>query len=659
LNTLESISGTSYDISGSAVVKVEISLKCTKDADFRDGDVEFNNYWNGREWSSKETWLPTTGTDQWVFNSSTIPYFTGNEYLIQCRGIDDAGNLEVPTEGHLIMFDAMLPRNLSIKINDGGEYTKSNTVILSLHAEDIGSGISQMAFSTDNSEWSDWEPFTDERNFSLLPNEEEKTVFFCVKDYAGNIAEPVQSTIYLDTTAPEGLSIMINGNDKYTKSKNVKLTILGVDTGSGIMDISFSDDGKNWDPWEPYRTSRRFMISGEDGEKLIHFKLRDNAGNIGEPISDSIVLDTTPPHSLLIVINNGALQTNSTLVTLNFNAIDDTSRVTKMSLNSDGTVWSPWENYTFFKYYTLQPGEGNKTIYFKVTDAAGNEAEPVSASISLILTPPQAKEESQRTTDILSSINLWIIIFIIVLIILLAINIVLILRKKKHPEQELPSGTLTIKPSKQFAPVESLAQVPAPIQINQLPGIGVVGDSQQLGVSTPTLAKSTLVTQSPGKKLELPALPPARIQGEESESSTTTISTPELTGVIQSPSPEPPLATPKTPMAGVQAQTATPIQSQTKTQPQVHLPTTTSPTPTVTSAPPPQSVAPAPKTPPDVMSPPGTVPKPQFSRDLPSDAYQQPTQQPQPTIKESTEPIKEPTQTQYKKSTDESNETNE
>jgi len=151
-----------------------------------------------------------------MYDSSMIPYSTGNEYLISCRGSDTAGNLEVPAGGSSFMFDSMQPANLSIYLNNGDEYTRSNKVILSLQAEDIGSGVSQMTFSTDNCEWSDWVPFCNEINFTFPANDGEKTVYFRVKDYAGNIAEPVQGTIYLDTTAPNELSIEINGNAKYT-----------------------------------------------------------------------------------------------------------------------------------------------------------------------------------------------------------------------------------------------------------------------------------------------------------------------------------------------------------------------------------------------------------------------------------------------------------
>jgi hypothetical protein len=564
LNKLESIKGTTYDISGSGIEKVEISLKVTKDANLWDGDARVNNYWDGREWRSKETWLPTIGTDEWVYNSSIIPYSTGNEYLISCRGVDQAGNLEVPTGGNLFMFDAIQPENLSIYINNGDEYASSNSVTLSVQAEDIGSGVSKLAFSTDNREWSEWIPFIGESNFTLPSNDGEKTVFFRVKDYAGNIAEPVQDIIYLDTTAPKDLSIRINGNDKYTNSKNVKFTLKGVDVGSGIEDAAYSYDGINWQSWEPYGTTRRFTILAGDGEIIIYFKLRDNAGNIAEPVFDTIILDTTPPQSLMVVINNGATETNSTLVTLNFNAIDDASRVAEMSLSDDGIIWGPWENYTFFKYYTLSPGEGTKTIYVKVKDTAGNEAEPTSASIT-IASPPQPKEESRDTSFTISSMEFWYLLLFLITIILLVTNMVLMLKRKRVPEHEIPSAALTIKPGQRFAAAEPSAQVPPAMKLDQLPGTVAVSASQQATVSTPTLAKSTQVAVAPshGAVPDLPALPPARIEEEGPEASTSTAagSIPEP-AVAQSPSVQPTIASPTMPMpaADVQPQTAIPIQ---------------------------------------------------------------------------------------------------
>ena len=56
------------------------------------------------------------------------------------------------------------------------------------------------AFSLDGEYWSAWEPFSEEKIFTLPPEDGEHTVHFRAIDKAGNIAEPVLSSIILETT---------------------------------------------------------------------------------------------------------------------------------------------------------------------------------------------------------------------------------------------------------------------------------------------------------------------------------------------------------------------------------------------------------------------------------------------------------------------------
>ena len=70
-------------------------------------------------------------------------------------------------------------------------------------------------------------------------------------------------------------------------------------------------------------------------------------------------------------------------MTLELKAVDDTSGLYQMSFSSDGITWSYWENYTQVKSYILSGGDGEKTVYFRVKDRAGNTASPVSDTIIL------------------------------------------------------------------------------------------------------------------------------------------------------------------------------------------------------------------------------------------------------------------------------------
>ena len=141
-------------------------------------------------------------------------------------------------------------------------------------------------------------------------------------------------------------------------------------------------------------------------------------------INDSIILDTSPPKSLSILINIGANETNSTQVTLTLTAIDEHSGVFKMSFSPDGKTWSPWEEFNSTKSYILPAGNGNKTIYFRVKDLVGNIAQPISSTIRLNITSPQEKdtiEGEEPTSEKATPMWVYLLIFIIILIIIILI----------------------------------------------------------------------------------------------------------------------------------------------------------------------------------------------------------------------------------------------
>ncbi|MCK5561644.1 MAG: hypothetical protein KAJ51_13660, partial [Thermoplasmata archaeon] len=255
INKLEEISGNSVDISGAGVEKVEISIKCSKDYLNFDGGPKEGEFWTGSDWSTRQTWL-ATDSNEWSFNTDNIPFTTGDHYLIQVRAIDKTNNLETPGPGTTFMYDAKPPEELNIYINNDDEFTKSSSVILSLHAIDIGSGLAHMAFSTDSAVWSDWEAFNTSRSFELPTGDGKKTIYSKVKDFTGNEAAHVFDTILLDTMPPEDLLITIEDDAKYSSSRHLKLDLRATDRLSGVNEISFSYDGLNWFEWEPFKQVR-------------------------------------------------------------------------------------------------------------------------------------------------------------------------------------------------------------------------------------------------------------------------------------------------------------------------------------------------------------------------------------------------------------------
>ncbi|MFA5021244.1 MAG: hypothetical protein WC517_04270, partial [Patescibacteria group bacterium] len=204
-------------------------------------------------------------------------------------------------------------------------------------------------------------------------------------DLAGNVAT-ASINVTLDTTAPTG-SIDVNSGAQYANSRSVILNLSGMDTGSGMDRMSFSTNGVNWTTAEGYVATKNFTLPSGDGNKTVYVKYYDKAGIASPVYSKSILLDQTAPTGS-IDINSGAQYTSSRSVTLNLSGADTGYGVDRMSFSTDSVTWTPPEAYSSTKALTLPPGDGNKTVYVKYYDMAGNASARYAKSILVDQTAP-------------------------------------------------------------------------------------------------------------------------------------------------------------------------------------------------------------------------------------------------------------------------------
>jgi hypothetical protein len=587
INKVEAISGNSIDISGAGVEKVEVSIQCSKDFMNFDGGPKVDEFWTGSDWSTKQTWFKATGTNEWSLNTDNIPFMTGDHYLIQVRAIDKTDNLETPGPGTTFMYDAKPPEELNIYINNDDEFTKSSSVILSLHAVDVGSGLAQMAFSTDSAVWSNWETFNTSRSFELPTGDGKKTIYFKVNDFTDNEATHVFDTIILDTMPPEDLMITINDDALYTGTRHLKLDLRATDRLSGVKDISFSYDGLDWFEWEAFKQVRYIDLPPhyQDGELKIYYKARDNSDNVAAPVYDSIILDTLPPFSLSMIINSGAIETNSTSINLDLFALDNTSGVSEISFSNNGNTWSEWESFVVSKSYTLPVGNGQKTIFYLVRDKAGNVAQPIAKTIKLNITTPKEREPSAKSSGFELDYWMIMIIVIVVILILIIVALLMVMRKKRRDQDVMPAGAVTIRPGGLGGPMIGVgAQFGSGATPTQYPQLAKSTQTAQPTVAQAQVQASPTVMPQP-----LPALPPARISSTTTPTTTPTIAQPTQTPSISTPPPQKLAPTTPTPtltptIEPTPAPTPTPtISTPAPTSPEQPqpAPTTTTPTPSV------------------------------------------------------------------------------
>ena len=96
-----------------------------------------------------------------------------------------------------------------------------------------------------------------------------------------------------------------------------------------------------------------------------------------------IKLDKTAPAG---TITTGAATTQTTAITLAVTATDSTAGTAQMRFSNDNASWSDWQPYGATKTWTLQSGDGQKTVTAQFMDNAGLTS---SASYTLTLETPQ------------------------------------------------------------------------------------------------------------------------------------------------------------------------------------------------------------------------------------------------------------------------------
>jgi len=286
-----------------------------------------------------------------------------------------------------ILLDTTPPEGY-IKINEGADYTTDPEVVLKLSASDLN-GVTGMMISEDPT-FSGLSPrvFYDKEFFTLSKGDGPKSVYVRFVDTAGSYGD-YHANITLDTTEPTG-SIRINSNAAVTITRMVNLTITGKDKNEIVqMSICNVDNFDNC-TWEPFAEYKIWELPKGSAAKVVFIKFIDEAGLESDTYSDSIVYEE-PPDEGIISINDGALYTNVTNVSLTI-GIGSLGTVTDMMVSNDPDfVDAEWQPHSETLAWDIIEGDGVKWVYIKFLTMAGIETEGFSDNITLDTTAPEVK----------------------------------------------------------------------------------------------------------------------------------------------------------------------------------------------------------------------------------------------------------------------------
>lgn len=255
---------------------------------------------------------------------------------------------------------------VSVRINHGEGFTNQRVVTLNMTASD--SSDLKMAFSNDGVAWSPLESFAATKPWTLSSGGGNKTVY--VKFMIDDDHKSIQTaSIILDQEAPTG-AFQINNGTAVTHSSTIELDTIYSDN-LGPVEISLSFDNLIWSPWETALSKHSVTLPAGDGAKTVYMKWRDAAGNEQAAISNTIILDTTPP-TIELSINAGAAYTTSRQVTLSISGSDANEPLEYRQANEDDnwTNWGPLPE----RNWELTSGDGVKIVKLEARDTAGNIA---------------------------------------------------------------------------------------------------------------------------------------------------------------------------------------------------------------------------------------------------------------------------------------------
>jgi hypothetical protein len=213
------------------------------------------------------------------------------------------------------------------------------------------------------------------------------------------------------------VSAMINGDDKYTNSRDVTISFV-VPLPALLMQVS-EDEGFAGAHWENFAASKRFILSTGDGTKYVYARFRFNDGSESDSVtsaSDSIILDTDAGiDSVYFVPDDIVLAKDSTVTFyLTTDEMDGSAGVSfpgvsNLKLHFDDALSDTLAGRCVYSLVYVIPGNlevADGQVRGNFSDAAGNAAPSVVASTLLNVSNPPTPVTLVAVATSASSIRL-------------------------------------------------------------------------------------------------------------------------------------------------------------------------------------------------------------------------------------------------------------
>jgi len=197
------------------------------------------------------------------------------DYTTATTSVSDDGG----QQGGGDVFDSTAPVAVSLLIDNGAASTNTTAVTLDMSATDdvaVTDYYASESAATPQASDSGWQSYQQSTSFTLSGSNSlgvfQRTVNVWFKDAAGNVSGSVGASISLsvfDTTAPNAVSVVIDGGADNTTSSSVTLTLSATDdqavtqyfASESAVTPQAGDSG-----WDNYSTSVAYSFDNDTAE---------------------------------------------------------------------------------------------------------------------------------------------------------------------------------------------------------------------------------------------------------------------------------------------------------------------------------------------------------------------------------------------------------
>lgn len=257
--------------------------------------------------------------------------------------------------------------------------------------------------------------------------------FYKATDIAGNSAE-IELICNGDGTDPDikiDSEVYEKYDAKWVNSTSVKLSVIAADVNghnpSGIAKVLYSykkgesditgelsrdgkpcnADGKIVEDGKYYKyTATSDLSETPSSGTMITFTAKDKVGNKSDMPPLAYKVDTTPPSAGTPSIVPSQVLNNSGSVVVTYSASDALSGVKSVEFSTDSNMKdakSVAEKAGTYAYPLAGLQDGERTVYVRVTDNAGNRSESVSAGSFIVdNTPPKVTVTSPASGNVVN-----------------------------------------------------------------------------------------------------------------------------------------------------------------------------------------------------------------------------------------------------------------